>query len=169
MSLRIALLRGINVGGRGRLPVTELRAILESLGASDVATYIQSGNAVFRGDITGNAISDAIEVAKGFRRPCFVIPADTLDQIIADNPFPEVQDPKHLHAVFLGAPAEAASIKAAKGASDRYHLAPEVLYLHTPNGLSKSKLAAGLDRTLGVPHTARNWKTVLTLAGMARK
>ena len=167
MSIQIALMRGVNVGGHGKLPMAEWRSVLEGMGASDVETYIQSGNAVYNGALTGEAISDAVEAAKGFRRPCLVISAGALARTIAGNPFPEVDDPKTLHAVFLSAPADPAPIEAAAGGSDRFHLSPEALYLHTPEGFSKSDLAKALDRAIRVPHTARNWKTVLTLAAMA--
>lgn len=86
-NVTIALLRGINVGGHGTLAMADLRDILERLGATDVATYIQSGNVVFRGDITGAAISDAVKTAKGFRPKCMTPGKDSLAQIVADNPF----------------------------------------------------------------------------------
>ncbi len=166
--MNIALLRGINVGGHGKLPMADLRRILADLGAKCVATYIQSGNAVFDGDVTGKSISAAIETEKGFYRDCIVITSHDLARAIAENPFPEAQtEPKSLHFGFLAGPPSPGDLDAAKAPKERWHLTERVFYLHTPGGLLHGKLAKGLDRRLGCPVTMRNWSTVSKLADMA--
>ena len=85
--MKVLLLRGINVGGTGKLPMADLRAILARLGARDVQTYIQSGNVVFSGDVEENALGDAIETDFAFRPRIMIFPADHLHRVARDNPF----------------------------------------------------------------------------------
>ncbi len=164
---QIALLRGINVGGTGKLPMADLRSILQSLGAQDVQTYIQSGNAVFSGSLRAEDISTAVEKAFGFRPRCMVLSADTLRAATRANPF-EVTDPKEMHLFFLERQPQIDPDTLSPDANgvERWHLGDKVFYLYSPGGLSKSKLAARLERRLGVAATARNWNTVTKLAGM---
>ena len=170
MTVEIALLRGINVGGAGKLPMAELRVILTDLGAEAVETYIQSGNAVYRGKLEAEAIAKAIEAAHGFRPQVMLLSAAALAKAIRGNPFREAEDePKTLHLHFLGGPSKAdPTIFADKSNGiERWHLDGRLFYLHSPGGLSKSKLAPRVERLLGVPVTARNWATVTKLAAMA--
>jgi uncharacterized protein (DUF1697 family) len=103
--IRIALLRGINVGGHGRLPMAKLRDILVACGARDPQTYIQSGNAVFRGAVEAEELAQAIERAKGFRPRAMVLTRQELSATIAGNPFSEATAaPKTLHVYFLSGP-----------------------------------------------------------------
>ncbi|MCG6903796.1 MAG: DUF1697 domain-containing protein [Rhodobacter sp.] len=169
--IHIALLRGVNVGGHGKLPMAGLRAILTRLGARDVATYIQSGNAVFRGAVSGADITAAVAAEMGFRRDCLVLSDHQLGRVIANNPFDAAKaTPKALHFCFLGASSNAdqASLDAVKAPEESCLLTDSVLYLNSPGGISASKLAGKLDRLLGVPVTVRNWNTVSKLAEMAR-
>ena len=107
MKTIIALFRGINVGGRNKLPMRDLVAVLEDLGLTDVKTYIQSGNAVFHADGVDNAeLSDAISAAiqerHGFAPQVLLLGISDLAEAIASNPFPEAEaDPKTLHLFFL--------------------------------------------------------------------
>ena len=170
MTVEIALLRGINVGGSGKLPMAELRAILEGLGAKRVETYIQSGNAVYEGTLDAGAVGAAIESAHGFRPRVMLLSAKALRRAVAANPFPEAEAaPKTLHLHFLGGATEAnpETFAAQANGEERWHLDGEVFYLVSPGGLSKSKLGPKVERLLGVPVTARNWSTVTTLAAMA--
>jgi len=170
MTKQIALLRGINVGGHGKLQMAELRAILSDLGATDIATYIQSGNAVFTGNLTAAKISDAIQAAKGFHRPCFVLKANDLKTLASENPFKAAEnEPKSLHLFFLSEPSQTdpAELTAAKSDQEHFAFANRVLYLHSPGGLSASKLASNLDRRLGVITTGRNWATITSLLAMS--
>jgi uncharacterized protein (DUF1697 family) len=169
MSVEIGLLRGINVGGTHVLPMAELRAILAGLGARDVRTYIQSGNAAWAGHVDEAALSDAILAAKGFRPAAMILPFDSFAAVVANNPFPEVEDPKALHAYFLAAPslADEAMLEVEKGPEERFVLTERAFYLHTPLYLTGSLLAPRLERLLGVPATGRNWRTVDRLLAMA--
>jgi uncharacterized protein (DUF1697 family) len=174
----IALLRGINVGGAGTLPMKELVAILESLGATNARTYIQSGNAVF--ELDGNAASTdggkqtfavkltaVIDKKSGFAPLVLILDAKEFARLAAANPYPEAEpEPKSLHLFFLTAKPAAANLKALeplRSPTERYELHKSVLFLHAPDGIGRSKLAANVERKLRVPITARNWRTVCAL------
>lgn len=172
----ILLLRGINVGGKNLLPMRELVEILESLGLEDVRTYVQSGNAVCRGQgepapELGEEISAAIEERKGFRPQALLLSRDRLGAAIRANPFPEAEaQPNRLHLFFLASAPESPDLdglEAARAPTERFHLADDVFYLHAPDGIGRSKLAAKAERLLRVPATARNWRTVQKLREMA--
>jgi uncharacterized protein (DUF1697 family) len=176
MNVYIALLRGINVGGKNRLPMKELAAILEGVGAQKVRTYIQSGNAVFvHKDADGSTLSARIgkEVGKrhGFEPQVLLLSLDDLDQAIRRNPFPEAEkDPVTLHVGFLaGVPAhpDVKALEAVRGERERFRLVGRVFYLHAPDGIGRSKLAARAERLLGVPMTDRNWKSVVAIRALA--
>ncbi len=176
MSTRIALFRGINVGGKNRLPMKDLVAILEGLGFRNVRTYIQSGNAVFeaaRGTGPGlaAAIRAAVETAFGFEPAVLLLTLPELDAAIVENPFPEaVTDPRTLHVNFLAAAPGAPDLdglEALGTGSERFALIDRRFYLYAPDGIGRSKLAARAERLLGVPMTGRNWRTVCTLRELA--
>jgi uncharacterized protein (DUF1697 family) len=176
MKTSIALVRGINVGGKGLLPMKELVAILESLGCHDVKTYIQSGNAVFQHkcDVAAGLASQVtarIASSRGFAPLVLVLEATALAKVVAANPFPEAAaEPKSLHAFFLDAkPAQAklASLANLQSKTERFELRGSVLYLHAPEGIGRSKLAKNVERQLGVAATGRNWRTVCRLLEMA--
>ena len=107
MKTYICLLRGINVGGHNSLPMKELTALLEALGLSDVKSYIQSGNVVFRGKSKAvsrlaTEIAAGIEKRKGFEPKVLILRPEDVERAIAGNPFPEAEDePKTLHVGFL--------------------------------------------------------------------
>lgn len=176
MKTYVALLRGINVGGKGLLQMKELVAILESLGCLTVRTYIQSGNAVFEhkeseaGKLAGK-ISAAIEKKRGFAPHVLVLDAKELKRAVDGNPFPEgAAEPKSLHLFFLDSkPAKSTlkSLDALKSATERFELLGNWFYLHAPDGIGRSKLAASVERHLKVPVTSRNWRTVCTLLEIA--
>ncbi len=172
----IALLRGINVGGNNPLPMAELRTDLASLGFENVRTYIQSGNVVFEA-ASGTAsslakrIAGRIEERHPFRPHVLVVGRDDLEAAIRSNPFPgAVSEPKTLHLFFLAGPAggaDTAALERARAPSERYRLTDAVFYLHAPDGIGRSKLAANVERLLGVATTARNWRTVEKLLALA--
>jgi len=175
MATWIALLRGINVGGKNKLPMAALRADLAGLGFEDVRTYIQSGNVVFRSKARSGAklaasIEDAIETSHGFRPAVLVLTADELRAAMEANPFPEgTAEPKTLHLNFLTAPARDADVELMedlRSDTERFRLTDAVLYVHAPDGIGRSKLAAKVERCLGVSATGRNWRTVEQLWGM---
>lgn len=176
MSTWILLLRGINVGKSRSLPMKDLARILSGMGLKHVKTYIQSGNVVFRGDVADrNALTDrlaeAIEAKFGFRPKCMVIRSDALQRAIDANPFGEAEaHPATVHLFFLSRTAESPNtegMEAVKAESERFHLDGEVCYLHTPDGFGRSKLAGLVEKLLGVPATARNWRTVTKLRELA--
>ena len=107
MATWIALLRGINVGGKNPLPMKSLGSVLEGLGCTDVRTFIQSGNVVFcRPRVSpasfGRQIAVSVKKEHGFEPRVLVLPAAKLEEIVAANPFPNaVSDPKSLHVFFL--------------------------------------------------------------------
>jgi uncharacterized protein (DUF1697 family) len=147
----------------------ELRSVLEGLGLEDVSTYIQSGNVVFRSkraasSTLGKKIGAAIRESHGFVPAVHLLTADQLDAAIEANPFPEaVGDPKTLHLFFLDGPARSAdleTLEALRGPRERFVLTDTVFYLHAPDGVARSRLAARAEKALGVTVTARNWRTV---------
>ena len=181
MPTHVALLRGINVGGHNRVPMPGLRALMTDLGHTDVATYIQSGNAVFTSQETdtvkladqlGQAIAGQLNVSCGV----VVITRDELEQVIADNPFPAEDNPKAVHAVFRRAEltadeqakvAQAVERAQAKGGQDEAVIVGRTMFLHPPDGLGRSELSAQLARTAASKTgTARNWATVHKLRSM---
>jgi uncharacterized protein (DUF1697 family) len=162
----VALLRGINLAGKHKVAMADLREIVAALGHDDVATYVQSGNVVFTAgrDATGSELADELERALAERldfAPAVVVRTrDELAAAIAANPFPGEENPKHVHAVFTdGDPGEDVT-----DGRDEARVVGVTLYLHTPDGLGRSKLAAKLTRTRG--GTARNWSTVTRLLAM---
>jgi uncharacterized protein (DUF1697 family) len=176
MHTYIALFRGINVGGKNSLLMKELVALLENIGAQKVRTYIQSGNAVFQSaeenplQLAGQ-ISAAIRKGHGFEPRVLILRLDELIQAMTDNPFPEAEaEPNSLHLGFLGNRSEASDfekLNSLKTATERFHLTDTVFYLHAPEGIGRSKLAANAEKLLGVAMTVRNWRTVFKVREMA--
>jgi uncharacterized protein (DUF1697 family) len=174
----VALFRGINVGGHNKLPMKELRAELEALGLKGVATYIQSGNVVFRGGTTSAAelaarIARTVQERHGFEAEVLVLTADELRAAVRGTPFNVPEDEaKTLHLFFLAAePSDPDSegLDAARAEGERWALRGKVFYLHTPAGYGRSKLAAKAERALGVRATARNWRSVLRILELAEQ
>ncbi|MER7948116.1 DUF1697 domain-containing protein [Streptomyces sp. NPDC096079] len=177
-----ALLRGINVSGHRKVPMAELRTLLEGLGHTDVRTYLQSGNAVFT---TGSGVGEeelrtALEAAVddhfGFPVDCLVRDGDYLSAVAEACPFPAAGlQGKQLHAIYYSEPADPgrfASIDRAAHLPEEYALGDRVLYLYTPEGLGKSKLGEAVSRpsvVKGLVATARNWNTVVKLVEMTRE
>jgi len=165
----VLLLRGINVGGSHRLPMAELKAALVAAGADKPETYIQSGNAVFSGEVSGDDIAREIKARAGFSPFQVMLGGQVYLELMAANPFPEaVDDHKALHMYFLAGPSaiSEADVNAAATNGERVVLTDRVMYLHAPNYLAKSKLVDKLDRLLGQATTGRNWRTVSKIADM---
>jgi uncharacterized protein (DUF1697 family) len=183
MASHVALLRGINVGGRNKVPMAELREVVTSLGHTGVSTYIQSGNVLFStaGDADGAELAltmtEAIAAKLGVTSPVVVLTRDELAEVVAANPFPDEPDPRRVHAVVLSEPPgpeltakldAAVAQSAAKGFGDEIRVVGRTLYLHTPEGYGRSDLAAALMRIVSSPKagttgTARNWATMTKL------
>jgi len=178
MTTYIALFRGINVGGKNKLPMKDLVATLENIRCQDVATYIQSGNAVFRSEeedvsLLAETIEAAIKDRHGFEPRVLLLASEEMERAMRSNPFPEAEsEPKTLHLYFLAAPPERPDLDALegiKGDRERFVLGDGVFYLHAPDGIGRSKLAANIEKVLGVPTTARNWRTVRKVMEMAQQ
>ena len=169
MSKWVLLLRGINVGGKNKLPMADLKSLLTAEGALDVHTYIQSGNAVFsssnlKADLFSQHLSKAIENSYGFAPHCLLLNAKHFELAIQNCPFPKEDcSEKILHFYFLTeAPSEidAKKLDDLKIPSEQWSLAGSVFYLYAPDGFGRSKLAAKAEKILSVPATVRNWRTV---------
>jgi uncharacterized protein (DUF1697 family) len=175
MKTWIALFRGINVSGNNTLPMADLREHLEGLKLRNVQTYIQSGNVVFNATAkTATSISkkikQRIKERHRFDPNILILSQDDLVAAVKGNPFPKaLSDPKTLHFFFL---AESASnpntdaIKSARKVTEDYELTKRIFYLRAPEGIGRSKLAANVEKYLGVATTARNFRTVEKLMTM---
>lgn len=173
----VALLRGINVGGKNKLPMSALVELCEQSGCRDVRTYIQSGNVVFQASPAARkrlptALAAAITERFGYQVPVVVRSAAELSEVAKRHPLHDRRaDPKTLHVAFLAAKptaVQAAALDPNRSPPDRFLLQGRDLYLCCPNGMARTKLTnAYLDRTLGTVSTVRNWNTVLTLAELA--
>jgi uncharacterized protein (DUF1697 family) len=177
MRTYVALLRGVNVGGKNTVPMAELRSTLTELGYEDVVTYIQSGNLVLRtrrGKAEDVAATIENHIAATFDKTVTVMvrtPAE-LEAIAEGNPFLSgKEDVSKLHVVFLASapPAKAAAeLDPSRSPPDEFRLQGREIYLRLPNGMGRSKLTIDyFERRLGVPATARNWKTLLKLIALA--
>jgi uncharacterized protein (DUF1697 family) len=176
MNTYIALFRGINVGGNNSLPMKELVVLLENIGAKNVRTYIQSGNAVFQSaeknfsQLSKQLVAE-IKKRHGFEPHVLLLRFQALNTAIAKNPFPEAEaDPSSLHLGFLSSTPknpDLEKLNRLKKASERFHLSDNVFYLHAPEGVGRSRLAASTEKSLGVPMTDRNWKTVCKIKELA--
>ena len=176
MNTYIALFRGINVGGTGILPMKELVVLLEELGCTGVKTYIQSGNAVFRHRAAApgltRKIRAAVHSARGFEPEVLLLTPDHIARAAASNPFPEgEEDPSRLHLSFLAArpkQPDLALLEGLRSGRERFALKKDIFYMHAPDGIGRSKLAAKVEKALGVPATGRNWRTVQKVLELAR-
>lgn len=170
----VALLRGVNVGGHHKLPMDDLRAIVEDAGGGRVSTYIQSGNAVFQARpsrVAGlvDAIADGIEARRGFRVPVVLRAIDEVRAAIDANPFSGVE-PRALHLGFLAERPSAAAMAGLdpdRFAPDRFAVCGREIYFCYPNGMGRSKLTPAYFKPLGTVCTVRNWNTVHALVGLA--
>ncbi|MEU0783609.1 DUF1697 domain-containing protein [Streptomyces sp. NPDC006173] len=170
-----ALLRGINVGGAKKVPMAELRTLMEGLGHGDVRTYLQSGNAAFssaHGDEESLAaeLSTAIEQRFGFGVGVLVRDHRYLKAVREACPFPAAElEAKQLHVTYFSDPVDAerfASVEPAAFLPEEFRLGDRALYLYAPDGLGRSKLGEVLARPRmlkGVLATTRNWNTVVKL------
>jgi uncharacterized protein (DUF1697 family) len=174
----VALLRGINVGGKTTVPMAELKSLFTSLGHEDVATYIQSGNVIFR-TAAGNERKIAAELEQRISgtfavaaRVLLRTPAE-LQSIATSNPFLDREaDPTKLHVVFLDrAPAAKAvgELDPSRSPGDEFSVQGREIYLHLPNGAGRSKLTVDyFEGCLGAVATARNWRTLLKLIELSK-
>ena len=172
----VCLLRGINVGGRHKLPMADLVKMFEAAGCRDVRHYIQSGNVVFSAGrsvaaavpgTVGRAIFDSF----GFDAPLILRTASAFTGIIHRHPFVEIcDDPRQLFVGFLADRPTAGAVRRmdpSRSPHDRMEVHGGEIYLMLTKGVSGSRLTSDwLDRTLNTTCTVRNWQTVNRLAAM---
>lgn len=169
----MALLRGINLGSRNRVPMARLREIVEQLGARDVRTYIASGNVVFTSSEPAErlrpAIEHAIESEFNIQILVAVVTATHLARVITRNPYPNAT-PGSLHVAFAVTPlTDEDQARLTKLDFPGEELTPTKthVYLHLPRGFGTGALNREMDKIIGKRVTVRNWRTVETLAKMA--
>ncbi len=172
----LALLRGVNVGGKNKLPMKALVEICCGIGCGDVRTYIQSGNAIFSADPAIQSTLAALisaEIARrlALRVPVVVRSATELAETVRANPFLEAGAPEEaLHVLFLAGQPEAGRVGALdpdRSPPDRFAVRGREVYLWLPNGVAETKLStAYFDAKLATISTGRNWRTLTTLLGL---
>ena len=175
MTVYVALLRGINVGGRSMLPMAKLRELVTGAGFGAVQTYIQSGNLILTSPDPAGSVATRLEAAiaaAGGPAPRVAVRGrEELAAVLAANPYLEkATEPKQLHVAFLVEGADPVPLDAL----DLAAFAPEELtvrgretYLFLPNGIGRSKLAEALVRPKSTDATVRNWNTVRKLYELA--
>ena len=169
----IVLFRG--VGGKTQLPVAPLREALARAGFGNVATYINSGNAVLKSALPRAEVAARVaEICArdfAFDKDIYLATRAEWRALIAANPFPQaVATPNFLPAALLAGtpePARVEALRALAAGGEGVAVVGNVAYLHTPHGFGTSKLAARFDKGIGVANTARNWNTVLKLDALA--
>ncbi|HSP78849.1 MAG TPA: DUF1697 domain-containing protein [Myxococcaceae bacterium] len=177
MARYVALLRGINVGGNKKVPMARLRELLQGIGYTDVATLLQSGNAVFTSREKNPAklvrqLESAIAGEFGFEVSVLIRTRDELAAIIEGNPLPGAEDaPSRFLVTFLSdvpEPKRLQEFDPAEYLPDEFRVVGREIYARFPNGIRDSKLATVLGGPrLGVTPTARNWNTVTKLLELA--
>jgi uncharacterized protein (DUF1697 family) len=172
----VALLRGINVGGKNKLPAKDLVAMFDEAGGRDVRTYIQSGNVIFRATEAcasrlPSEIAKAILARFGFRVPVVMRTAGELRAVAEGNPFVRSgADPEALHVVFLADrphPGKVAALDPRRSPPDEFEVRGREIFLRCPSGVARTKLTNEyFDTKLATTSTMRNWRTVLKLVEM---
>ncbi|MEU4211660.1 DUF1697 domain-containing protein [Streptomyces sp. NPDC026206] len=177
MTTYVALLRGINVGGKKRVPMQTLRELLAGMGCAAVRTHLNSGNAVFTHPDAGAealaaGLEQAIEQELGLSVTCLVRESSDIRRVVDANPFAGREvDPARFLVTFFAAPVDpsaVAGLDSAVYAPEEFVLGDRELYLYCAAGIRESKLTKILsERRLGAVGTARNWNTVTRLAELA--
>lgn len=173
MTRYAALLRGINLGSRNKIGMPDLRELFQTLGHTDVETYLQSGNVIFTSadddpSLLAADLEKRIAADLGVNAAVLLRTADHLAQIVGDNPFlRRTSDLTKLHVTFLAEEPDgdrASRLEKPSGEPAEFSLAGREVYLHCPNGYGRTKLNnAYLEKRLGVAATTRNWRTVTSL------
>lgn len=176
MPVYVSLLRGINVGGNKKIKMADLRALYKSLGFTDVSTLLQSGNAVFKSDLTDTSkiakrIEDGIEAQFGFHSDLFVLTAAQFRTAFDNNPFTgdDYEGSKLLVTLYAETLPDDLMQKLhdAHDGSETIKSSDNVLYVYFPDGMGRSKLA---NKTLGqiikISSTGRNWNTMTKLLAL---
>ena len=175
MNKYIVLLRGINVGGKNKLPMAELRTLLSENGYENVKTYIQSGNIFLNSRKTAEKININIKFLLkqhfDYDIPVVTLTAEEIKTCFTHNPYLKIEeDIKNLHVTFLNTAPEKDSIEnisIKKANNDSYVIEGRIIYLHTPDGYRNTKFTNGqFEKKLMVQATTRNWRTTTKLFEM---
>jgi uncharacterized protein (DUF1697 family) len=172
----LALFRGINVGGKNKLPMKDLKEMFIASGCEDVKSYIQSGNVIFRASPAVSESLPSLIAAKvadsfGHRPPLILRTAGQLREVISNNPFLQQGLPEDtLHVMFLAdlpVPRQVDALDPDRSRPDAFLVRGREVYLHLPNGVADTKLTnAYFDSKLATISTGRNWRTVTRLLAM---
>jgi uncharacterized protein (DUF1697 family) len=178
LSKYVALLRGVNVGGKNRLPMKDLAALARGLGVENVQTFIQSGNVVFSASselakVFPDQLAAGIAERFGITSTVVLRSAAEMKKIVSENPFLAAgQDDGQLHVTLLkdrSSAAQVASLDPDRSPPDRFIVVGSDIYLHTPNGQANTKLTiAYFDSKLRTISTGRNWRTMVKLLDLLR-
>jgi len=177
MPAYVALLRSVNVAGHGRLSMVDLQQTFIALGHTDVSTYIQTGNVLFRSPSKNMpnlaaVIEQQLRLDFGSAPTVIMRTVPDLTRVVATSPFAEQgADPSRHHVTFLAEPPSPARLRefsAPASGRDELVIIGQEVYVHTPDGYGRSKLTGALlERRLGVQSTTRNWNTVAKLCELA--
>jgi uncharacterized protein (DUF1697 family) len=170
----VALLRGINVGGKNPLPMKGLVEEFDAAGCADVRTYIQSGNVIFSAPpnrderALSQLLGERLAQRFGYTAPLVLRTTGELRAAIAGNPYLALGAPEEtLHVMFLTSTPDVDAVKTLdpdRSPGDEYQVIGREIYLRLPTGMARTKLTnAYFDTKLGVTSTARNWRTTTTL------
>jgi uncharacterized protein (DUF1697 family) len=172
----VALLRGINVGGKNTLPMKDLIGMFAAAGCKDVRTYLQSGNVIFNAtrrvvDRLPDRIAARIEKEFGYRTPVVIRTLEQLAEVATKNPFlAEGAAENSLHVLFLAdapSPSRIATLDPDRSSPDAFLVRGREVFLHLPNGMARTKLTnAYFDAKLATTSTGRNWRTVTMILGI---
>lgn len=175
----VALLRGINVGGRNIVPMAALRTCISDTGLANVRTYIQSGNVVFESKTNDKkALAESVRDAMGrtfdLEPAVLVLAAPELSDVVAACPYlSEPVEDNFVHLALLDGDPAANAVEAATElatTTEQFALLGRVFYLLAPHGIGRSKLAARIEKVVGAGATSRNLRScrkILELAGAA--
>lgn len=169
----VALLRGINLGARNRVPMARLRELCEASGATNARTYIASGNVVLDSQHAAQTVASqlerAIESEFGISIVVVVLTAAEIATVVKRNPFPNASS-NSLYVAFAAKPISRSAItdlEALDFPPDELAVRGHQIYMHLPNGYGRGRLPVEMDRRAGQPITVRNWRTVTTLRDLA--
>lgn len=178
MNTYVAILRGVNVSGKNKLPMADLRAKLAQAGLQNIRTYIQSGNVIFEygkssPEELAKKIATVILKQFGFEVPVIVLTVEELSDIISNNPFlrDNSRDSKKLHVTFLAEKPQKENLDRTVELTfppDEFIIRDRAVYVFCPNGYGRSKITNNFfEQKLKVTATTRNWKTVNKLKEIA--
>lgn len=168
----VAFLRGVNVGGKNKLPMEALKELFVNAGCGNVRTYIQSGNVIFSSSTNRSSqlpklIAAAIEKQFGYRTPVVLRTASQMRKVVRSNPFLARADEDKLHVLFLAdtpAVERLRGLDANRSQPDHFEVRGQEVYLFLPNGVARTKLTNDyFDTKLATTSTGRNWRTVTKL------